>query len=46
MAGGIGDSGTLGYTFADNALKALAKAARVSETALAGTYCTTVSTSK
>ena len=46
MAGGIGDSGTLGYTLADNALNALAKAARVSETAFAGTYCTTVSTSK
>jgi hypothetical protein len=38
IAGGIGASGTLGYTLADSALKALAKAARVSETALAGTY--------
>ena len=38
MAGGIGDSGTLAYTLADNALKAFAKVARVSEMALAGTY--------
>jgi hypothetical protein len=36
IAGGMGASGTLGYTFADNALKAFAKAARVSDTALAG----------
>ena len=37
IAGGIGDSGTLGYTFADSALNALANAARVSDTELAGT---------
>lgn len=38
IAGGIGASGTLAYTLADNALKAFAKAARVSEMALAVTY--------
>jgi len=38
MAGGIGDSGTLGYTFADSALKAFAKADRVSAIEFAGIY--------
>jgi hypothetical protein len=38
MAGGIGDSGTLAYTLADNALKAFAKTARVSAIVDAGIY--------
>jgi len=37
MAGGMGDSGTLPYTFADNALNAFDKAERVSAIELAGT---------
>jgi hypothetical protein len=46
MAGGIGASGTLGYTLADSALKAVANAARVSAIELAGIYWHTVSASK
>jgi hypothetical protein len=37
IAGGIGDSGTLPYTLADNALNAFDKAERVSAIELAGT---------
>jgi hypothetical protein len=42
----MGDSGTLENTFAERAENELAKVARVSAMELAGTYCTTVSTSK
>ena len=46
IAGGIGDSGTLEKTLAANPLNAVDNAARVSAIELAGTYCTTVSTSR